>query len=110
METKELTKKKAEIVMAGIAGPTVAFAGSSRLFKDFTKFKVSEELVKLENKLHDTITKRLDLEWQIERLVRIGSKKDAENLWKLSRSRLYYLRKELKLERLITKEKERLQK
>ena len=100
-----IKKRKIGVTYGGISGGLAL--GLRFKFKDK---KTSEELERLKIKLRDTRTKRLDLEWQIEHLAIVGSKKDAEKLWKLSRSRLYYLRKESRIDKLITKEEERLEK
>ena len=69
--------------------------------------KARERAERLRSKLSEVEAKIEEREKEINRIIRVGSAKDAEKLWKLCRSRSYYQKKWRRLERqLVEAERE----
>ena len=102
METKE--RKLRCGLGVGIAAAGVIAAGKVPFFIMAKRKKKAEWL---RSKLSEVEAKIEEREKEINRIIRVGSAKDAEKLWKLCRSRSYYQKKWRRLERqLVEAERE----
>jgi hypothetical protein len=99
METKE--RKLRCGLGVGLAAAGVIAAGRMPFFIMAKRKKARERAERLRSKLSEVETKIEEREKEINRLIRVGSAKDAEKLWKLCRSRSYYQKKWRRLERQL---------
>ena len=95
METKERKLR------CGLGAGLVAAVGRMPSFIMAKIKKACERAERLRLKLSVVEAKIEEREKEINRIIRVGSAKDAEKLWKLCRSRSYYQKKWRRLERQL---------